>query len=134
MKARVDWIWLYLSPSGRLTRWPYVLASMLISVISSYFVYRHVLAYMPANAADPLATPGLNDLLFMIYAVSLWPMIALSAKRVQDLGISPFVGAVIALPAISMLAYFVLALVPGSAEANRYGAERNVPPPKRDKS
>lgn len=124
----VDWIWLYLKPRGRLTRLPYFLASMLVSILSSFIVYRQVLAYYPASAADPWATPGLNEMLQAIYVVTLWPMIALSAKRVQDIGLTPFLGAAIAVPGISMLAFFLLSLYPGTPGPNKYGAERNAPP------
>lgn len=127
MKTKVDWIWLYLRLRGRLSRWPYFLASMLVSVISSYFVYRHVLGYYPANAANPLMTPGLDELLSLVFVVTLWPMIALSAKRAQDIGLSPFFGSAIAVPGISMLAFLVFSFYPGADGPNRYGDRTNAP-------
>lgn len=130
MSNRVDYIWLFLKPGGRLTRWPYFLATMLISLISSFVVYRYVLAHFPDNAANPWETPGLNDLLSLIFVVTLWPMIALSAKRLQDIGKSPYLAATIAIPMISLVAYFALSLYPGMAGPNAYGARRNEPPGK----
>lgn len=128
MKNRVDYIWLFLKPAGRLTRLPYFLATMLISVISSFLVYRHVLSYMPADATDPWQTPGLEELLTVLFLVTLWPMIALTSKRLQDIGKPPIIAVAIALPVVSMIAYIVLSFYPGKDGPNKYGALRNVPP------
>ena len=128
MKNRIDYIWLFLKPAGRLTRLPYFLATMLISVLSSFLVYRHVLSYTPADAVDPWQTPGLEGLLTAVFIVTLWPMIALSAKRLQDIGKPPIISVAIALPVVSMIAYIVLSLYPGMNGPNKYGKERNVPP------
>lgn len=130
MKQRIDYIWLFLKPAGRLTRLPYFLATMLISVISSFLVYRHVLSYMPADATDPWQTPGLEELITVLFIVTLWPMIALTSKRLQDMAKPPLISVAIALPVVSMIAYLVLSLYPGTDGPNKYGAVRNAPPPR----
>ncbi len=128
MKTRIDYIWLFLKPAGRLTRLPYFLATMLISVVTSLIVYRHFLAYYPGNGIDPLLTPGLRELLTTLFFLTLWPMIALSAKRIQDIGKPPILSIAIALPMLSLIAYVFLCLYPGNADANKYGAVRDAPP------
>lgn len=128
MKKRIDYIWLFLKPAGRLTRLPYFLATMLISVISSFLVYRHVLTYMPADAADPWQTPGLEELVTVLFIVTLWPMIALTSKRLQDIGKPPIISVAIALPVVSVVAYLVLSLYPGMSGPNKYGSVRDAPP------
>jgi uncharacterized membrane protein YhaH (DUF805 family) len=131
LKNRIDYIWLFLKPTGRLTRLPYFLATMLISVISSFLVYRHVLSYMPADAKDPWQTPGLEELITFVFIVTLWPMIALSAKRLQDIGKPPIISVAIALPLVSVFAYLVLSIYPGTNGPNKYGKLRNMPPSER---
>ncbi|MCO5063645.1 MAG: DUF805 domain-containing protein [Rhizobiaceae bacterium] len=128
MKNRIDYIWLFLKPAGRLTRLPYFLATMLISVISSFLVYRHVLSYLPADSVDPWQTPGLEELITVLFFATLWPMIALSSKRLQDIGKPPIISVAIALPVVSMIAYIVLSLYPGMDGPNKYGVVRNRPP------
>lgn len=128
MRTRVDWIWLFLKPSGRLTRWPYFLAMMLLSVLSGLLVYRHVLGALPLTTDDPWEIAGMAELMTYIVVVTLWPMFALSAKRAQDMGLPPLVGATVVLPLISIVAYFVFMFAPGNAGPNRYGAVRNAPP------
>ena len=48
---------------------------------SADFFSQAVLSYMPADAKDPWQTPGLEELITFVFIVTLWPMIALSAKR-----------------------------------------------------
>ena len=128
MKKRIDYIWLFLKPAGRLTRLPYFLATMLISVVSSLLVYRHVLAYLPEDAVDPWQTPGLENLITVLFFATLWPMMALSAKRLQDMNKPPFIAVVIAMPLVSMIAYVILSIYPGTNGPNKYGALRDMPP------
>ena len=129
MLGGINWIWLFLSPRGRLTRLPYFLAMLLIMVVSCLFIYRHLLSNMPINIENPWSTPGLVELATFVTFATMWPMIALSAKRSADIGITPFAGALIALLGVLLVA--VLSIVPGSAEANRYGSDRDVPPRQR---
>lgn len=142
MRQRVDWLWVFLSPRGRLTRAPYVLATVLILVITSAIVQSYINANTTMTQASVAgaatvgelmeaiinATPGLGRLLQLVAIVTAWPMIALSAKRMQDLGLSGFFGVLILVPGIAMLAFFALALVAGKNGANRFGAVRNAPP------
>ncbi|MBX3597661.1 MAG: DUF805 domain-containing protein [Rhizobiaceae bacterium] len=130
MKNRIDYIWLFLKPAGRLTRLPYFLATMLISVLSSLMVYRRVLVHMPVGATDPWQTPGLDQLILLLFIVTLWPMIALSAKRLQDMNVPPFFSVLIAVPMISIIGYFILSIYPGTKGPNKYGSVRDMPPPK----
>lgn len=126
MKSRIDWIWLFLSARGRLTRLPYFLAMALINIVAGLFVYRHLLASMPVNFEDPWSTPGLIELASTIGLITLWPMIALTAKRVADVGLSPFLGALVGI--FGILVIGIMSLVPGNDSPNRYGARRNEPP------
>jgi len=128
LKTRIDYIWLFLKPAGRLSRLPYFLATMLISVIASLLVYRHVLAYLPVGADDVQQTPGINELVIILFIVTLWPMIALTSKRLQDIGKPPILSIAIAMPVISIVAYFILSLYPGTSGPNKYGAVRDMPP------
>jgi len=128
LKNRIDYIWLFLRPSGRLTRLPYFLATMLISVISSFLVYRHVLSYMPADAGDTWQTPGLEELITVLFFATLWPMIALTSKRLQDINKPPIISVAIALPVVSIVAYLILSLYPGTSGPNKYGSVRDAPP------
>lgn len=126
MNSSVDWFWLFLNPRGRLTRLPYFLAMTLIMLVSCLFIYRHLLGNLPVNVENPWSTPGLVELATFITLATMWPMIALSAKRAADIGITPFVGGLIAVLGILLVA--VLSVIPGSDQPNRYGSDRNIPP------
>ena len=131
MQRKVDWIWVYLMPRGRLTRLPYFLANLLMSVLATIVLWRHVLPYLPEHAENIFAIPGVGERAWLIYMVTLWPTLALSAKRFQDLGLTPFLAALVAVPGVSMMAYLALCLMPGKEGANAYGAVRNAPPGRR---
>lgn len=130
MTQRIDWIWLFLSPRGRLTRLPYFLAMMLITLVSGLFVYRHLVASMPINFENPWATPGLIEMASFVTLVTVWPMIALSAKRAADIGLPPFIGGLVAL--FGFVVITILSLVPGKDGPNQYGSNRDAPPAPRE--
>ncbi len=142
MRGKVDWIWVFLKPGGRLTRWPYFLASMLIFMIATLIVHRYILSYMQPITQEMLAndsitdltrlilerTPGLTELVqFLLFAI-FWPMMALALKRSWDMGAPPIAGVFLAALSMWGPVFLVLCLFPGTNGANRHGETRNAPP------
>lgn len=139
---RIDWIWLFLKAKGRLTRWPYFLATMLIYTLSSLVVHRYMVANISALPAEMLAsgsmnelmqeiltkTPGLTGLIQTVLLVTLWPLAALTAKRAWDIGAPFWAGIALVFIGIWMPVFIVLSLFPGTSGPNAYGAVRNAPP------
>lgn len=112
--------WLFFGLSGRIGRWPFFLASMLLAVIEAFVLYRLVLT-------DGTPQADTWSLLFAAtWAGTLWPMIALAAKRMHDIGQSAFIAVAVLIPGLSVVAFFALCFWPGTPGPNRYGARTNA--------
>ncbi|MFZ1680455.1 MAG: DUF805 domain-containing protein [Rhizobiaceae bacterium] len=115
-------VWLFFGLSGRIGRWPFFLGSMFIGVIEALVLYH--LAQAPEGSSQ-------QDLLGILFSAawlgSLWPMVALSVKRLHDVGQSGILAAATLVPALSIVAFFVLCLWPGNPGANRFGGLPNAP-------
>lgn len=115
--------WLFFGFEGRVSRAPYFLAFMLLSVIQAYPLYRLMLL--------PPDVPAAGSWSIMVIAVllaSLVSFFALTVKRLHDLGRAGIESLVIVIPIISIVAFVYLCVVPGTDEANTYGRVRNAPP------
>lgn len=114
-------VWLFFGLSGRIARMPFFLGSMLLAVLEAFVLYRVIL-----TEGTPEADMW-SGLFVAAWAATLWPMIALSAKRLHDLGQSAIVAAVALVPAISVILFFFLCFWPGQPGPNRYGEFPNEP-------
>jgi len=113
--------WLFFGLSGRLGRWPFFLGSMLLAVIEALVLYRVILS-------DGTPSAEMWSLLFAAtWAGTLWPMIALTAKRLHDINQPAYYAAAVFIPAISIVAFLALCFWPGTIGANRYASRTNVP-------
>ncbi len=120
MPSGPDYIWLFLKPSGRLGRAPYVLASLLILIVQALLLYRFTLEPEGTAVSEVLA------LAFMaVVLAGTWSNIALASKRFHDFG-KP--GTLAALFLIGgYLLVIGLAFIGSDQGPNRYGASSNSP-------
>lgn len=79
----------------------------------------------PDNSPDLV---GLGLAMIVAGIASLWGVLALSAKRLHDLGWSIGVIVLLFVPMVTAVFLLILAIMPGSQEANPHG-----PPPFPDK-
>ncbi|WP_136657543.1 DUF805 domain-containing protein [Nitratireductor sp. XY-223] len=114
--------WFFLGLSGRIGRLPYLLGILFLVAVSGLIVSR--LASTPEESTA-FAFWSLVSLVFGI--ASIWAMVALSVKRLHDMILPGALALCLFVPAISIVAVFVMCLWPGSAGPNRFGKNENRP-------
>lgn len=110
-----NFVWLYFSLNGRITRKAYWLLYMLPSFALGYA------AYWVASTFD------VNEFVESVVIFGfLWPSIAIQAKRWHDLDMSGWWILVNLLPFVGALgALIVNGFMPGTPNKNRYGPPSN---------
>ncbi len=115
-------IWLFFSFSGRVSRWVYFLASLLVGIAQVFPYYRFLLVPEGSEAAATWST------IFMVVLIaSLWPHVALSVKRLHDFNREGLFAVALFIPILSIVTFFVLCFFPGDKDANRFGTVTNAP-------
>jgi uncharacterized membrane protein YhaH (DUF805 family) len=118
-------VWLFFSPSGRISRLPFVLSWLFWCLIAGFMVAR-----MAANEADETAL-GLWTLAFVVSSLVSLPSIAMLAiKRLHDIGYPGPLSLCLFIPVLSPIAFIALCLWPGTPGANEFGAHSDEPGPR----
>ncbi|GGA71295.1 DUF805 domain-containing protein [Nitratireductor aestuarii] len=115
-----NYIWLFFSFSGRVSRWVYFLASLLVGIAQVFPYYRLLLVPEGSEAAATWSA-----IFLLVLAGSLWPHVALSVKRLHDFNREGFFAIALFIPVLSIITFFVLCLYPGDRQANRFGSVTN---------
>jgi len=115
-----SYIWLFFSFSGRVSRWVYFLAIMLVTIVVVFPYYRFLLVPDESEAAAMWGTTFV-----LVFAASLWPHVALSVKRFHDFNREGFFAIALFIPVVSVITFFILCLYPGDRGANRFGSVTN---------
>ena len=115
-------IWLFFRFSGRVNRAAYFLAGLLLAVIQAFMLYRFAIA---EDGSMALQTWAMAFWIGML--VSVWANIALSVKRLHDFDKPGVIAVVLFIPAVSILAFIALCLIPGTPGPNQYGDDQNAP-------
>jgi len=115
-----NYIWLFFSFSGRVSRWVYFLASLLVGLAQVFPYYRLLLVPEGSEAAATWSA-----IFLLVLAGSLWPHVALSVKRLHDFNREGFFAIALFIPVLSIITFFVLCLYPGDRQANRFGSVTN---------
>jgi uncharacterized membrane protein YhaH (DUF805 family) len=115
--------WLFFGFAGRITRAPYFLAFILLSVVQAYPLYRTMLLVPETPAANAWSVIFLGVLI-----ASLVSFFALTVKRLHDLGRAGIESLAIIIPIVSIVAFVYLCMAPGSDAPNAHGRIRNAPP------
>ena len=114
------YIWLFFSFSGRVSRWVYFLASLLVGLAQVFPYYRLLLVPEGSEAAATW-----SSIFLLVLVGSLWPHVALSVKRLHDFNREGFFAIALFIPVVSIVTFFVLCLYPGDKQANRFGSAIN---------
>ncbi|MFZ1815587.1 MAG: DUF805 domain-containing protein [Rhizobiaceae bacterium] len=111
--------WVLFGWRGRIARQSYILGSLLMVSIFAVIVAR-ILAVQGNEGQTVLW--GLATLIFI--PVSVWSMLAMTAKRLNDINQPATLAVVLFVPGINGLAVLALMLLPSWPGTNRHG-----PPP-----
>jgi uncharacterized membrane protein YhaH (DUF805 family) len=115
-------IWLFFRFSGRVSRAAYFLAGLLIAIVQAFLLYRFTLV-----ADGSAAGQGWAAAFWLVMVIAVWANIALSVKRLHDMGKPGLIAVVLFIPVISIIAFIALCLMPGEVGPNRYGERPNAP-------
>ncbi|MCB1464515.1 MAG: DUF805 domain-containing protein [Nitratireductor sp.] len=111
--------WVLFSLRGRIARQSYILG---ISFMLSLFAV--VVARILAVRGDEIATEFWGLAFIVLGGVSAWSMIALTVKRLHDLGLPGALVLILFVPTVDLIFAAVLMFLPSKQETNEHG-----PPP-----
>jgi uncharacterized membrane protein YhaH (DUF805 family) len=122
-RRRSSLLWLLLGFGGRISRgiyWPALLALFLVN-IALYF-------QLTGMTEEDLETS--RPLMILLVALAAFYVnIAVSVKRLHDVGYSGFLAVAAAIPFLNVAFSIWVGVLPGTAGPNAYGAAADVPPP-----
>lgn len=116
MPQQPDFYWLFLRPNGRISRAVYALASLLLIVIPAIPLYKALMAL--ETGTDP---QGWSALFTVVFLATLWPNLALCAKRLHDMGRPALWSVLFFVPFLNTIAFVLLCVLPGNPGPNAYG-------------
>ncbi len=122
MAERNRWIWLFFRLNGRVGRQVFILATLFLVAVTCIPSYHYVMAVPGSVEADTWAT------VFGFFALlATWNSLALGVKRLHDFDRPGVVAVSLLLPVVSLLAFVVLCILPGTPGPNQYGARADAP-------
>lgn len=114
--------WFFFRFDGRISRLPYFLGFMLLSVIQSFPFYRFLLVPPESQEASTWSA-----IFLLVFFPTMFSLFAISAKRFHDIGRNGIAAISLAIPVISIIAFVYLCIVPGNETGNAYGSGVNYP-------
>ena len=114
--------WFFFRSTGRVNRTAFLLGGLLIAVFQSLPLYRMTLVPPDSQAYQTWAS-----VFVLLFFVSLWSNVVLGIKRLHDMD-KPGIAAIsLFVPIVSILAFVVLCIFPGTSGPNSYGSRTNAP-------
>ncbi|MBZ0161133.1 MAG: DUF805 domain-containing protein [Notoacmeibacter sp.] len=99
-----------------------MLAALLMVVMVTFTLYRIGIAPEESRVQQAWLS-----VFFVAALVSEWSSIALAVKRLHDFDRTGMLAIVMLVPALSIVAFAVLCIVPGTDGPNRFGERTNSP-------
>ncbi len=118
--------WLLFGFRGRIGRKSFILAALLLLLVQmALFAYAWRYA-SPGTEPGQFQINNGGSVLFgfaMIasWLTSAWALVALAVKRLHDLGLPVILGVTLLIPAISTIAWILLAVLPSQQNTNEHG-------------
>ncbi|MEM7301257.1 MAG: DUF805 domain-containing protein [Pseudomonadota bacterium] len=108
--------WLLFSFRGRIRRQSYALAAGLLLCINTYTFMNLAISANDSSSVVFWAFAFLGSI-----GCTMWSMLALSVKRLHDIGISGWVVLVSFIPGAAWLGFLALCFIPGEPDSNQFG-------------
>jgi uncharacterized membrane protein YhaH (DUF805 family) len=115
-------LWLFFGIAGRVSRLAYFLAGLFLAVVQAFLLYRFTLVPEESAAGQFWAF-----LFWVAVVISIWSNVALGIKRLHDMDRPGIFAVALFIPVISILAFVILCLFPGTGGPNKYGQDTNSP-------
>ncbi|MTH97062.1 DUF805 domain-containing protein [Roseibium sp. RKSG952] len=120
--------WALLSPIGRISREAYWLGFALIWIVIGIAMrmwWSTMDPNVPIDQLNLMDFVGSNPLFPFLFFALQWIELALVIKRSQDAGLTGFLGLLVLVPFINLLAVIIIGLLPAQPAPNRYGPVSN---------
>jgi uncharacterized membrane protein YhaH (DUF805 family) len=117
--SRQTLLWLFFGFSGRIDRQAFALAGILLYLVRLYPVYRMIVA------GDEATVNTWAQILVVLFGILMVSHLAITAKRLHDLGRSGWYGILFLVGDI--IVFVLLCLPKGMPGPNRYGQHTNSP-------
>ncbi|ADZ72068.1 DUF805 domain-containing protein [Polymorphum gilvum] len=121
-------VWLFLSPIGRLSREPYWLGFLMVWAVIAIAARMWFTTLDPSVGIEQLTIVNFmdsNPLFPFLFLFLQWVELSLVIKRLQDAGLTGFLALLIFVPLLNVVVILVLGFLPGTAGPNRYGPVPN---------
>lgn len=115
-------LWALFAFDGRIDREVFWLSNLLCLALTVPLALAVPIVVIDQNTAE--VRPGHPAALFA-FAGLLWIQLALAVKRLHDRGVTGWAALLLAIPFVSLLAFFVIGIVPGQRGPNAYGPASN---------
>ena len=114
--------WLLFSLAGRISRRTFW-ASLAALYCVNFALYRQLVVTPEEELQGPFLL-----ILFVMAVSAFYTNIAISVKRLHDIGYSGFLAVAVAIPLVNLAFSIWVGLLPGTAGPNRYGEATDQPP------
>lgn len=118
--------WLLFGFRGRIGRKSFILAALLL-LLAQLALFSYAIGFA-SEGQEPgqiaINTGGSALFGFVLlgsWIASAWALLALAVKRLHDLGLPVMLGVVLLIPALSGIAWILLAVLPSKQETNEHG-------------
>lgn len=108
--------WLFFRLDGRIGRWTFFLAFMLLAVLQGLALYRFAIAPQDTGQSAFWASG-----FWVIGILSMWCTFALGVKRLHDFGKPGLIALSLFIPFVLLLAFVLLCVWPSDPGPNAYG-------------
>lgn len=113
-------LWLFFRLDGRIGRWTFFLAVMLLAVLQGLALYRFAIAPQDSGQSSFWATS-----FWVIGILSMWSTFALGVKRLHDMGKPGVLALTLFIPVLLILSFVALCFWPGEPGPNAHGPHAN---------
>ncbi len=109
--------WLLFSREGRIQRKTYALAAGFLVLVQMFAFIKVGISPMGSDTQSFWVSAFI-----VVFLISIWSIIALSVKRVHDIGFSGIMAIALIVPPLVIVAFLALCFWPGDPKTNQYGA------------
>lgn len=116
------YLWLFFKLRGRVGRAAYILGFLFMLTVVSLPLYQ----FMRFPEESPTAQ-GWSLAFGLTFVAFMWSHIALSVKRLHDIGRPGILSLALFIPVVSLIAFIALCIMPGNQGPNAYGQLPDTP-------
>lgn len=119
-------LWFLFGFRGRASRQTYWLAILFLTFVYTAFAWPIITTLLTGEELDQ-SEPFLT-FAEIVFFVILWSSIAVSMKRLHDMGLTGIIAFAALIPIVNLALTIWIGVMPGQAGPNKYGPAPDMPP------